>query len=174
MTDPRLWASLLIALVIGFAPSPPAYAVIRTVIEAPGQTVYQARHTLTDQEAHTWQVITFQRVKANAPTGVKLRLVGFPGVIQIDHGQPLAITNALNQMLRAPDISDDLFPAESPSVPHIGQYSLQEVLSRLHPEIPARLVVPLVDGNSAQINLPPEVLEEWQMVATIGLPAGRG
>ena len=69
--------------------SPPADAAIRQLEEAPGQFVYQSRATLPDQHGNTWQAIAFQRIRPDGSTVFALRLVGFPGIAEIDRERPL-------------------------------------------------------------------------------------
>ncbi|HEY9865617.1 MAG TPA: DUF3122 domain-containing protein, partial [Candidatus Obscuribacterales bacterium] len=56
----------------------PAHATIRQQQEAPGQMLYQSRHSLRDETGTAWQVVLFKRVKNNQIDTINLRLVGFP------------------------------------------------------------------------------------------------
>lgn len=68
---------------------PAAHAAIRTIDEGPGQVLYQTRTTLRDEANQRWQAIAFKRHKADGSEILGLRLVGFPGVADIDRSQPL-------------------------------------------------------------------------------------
>jgi hypothetical protein len=64
----RRWLVALLAALLFLLPSTllvsqPASALIRQQLEAPGQTLYQSRHSLRDGRGKTWQVILFKRIK---------------------------------------------------------------------------------------------------------------
>lgn len=81
-----LGALLLVMLLgLGMVNIPSANATVRQLEEAPGQVVYQSRQTLKDQHGNSWQSIAFKRIRPNAESSFELRLVGFPGVVEIAH-----------------------------------------------------------------------------------------
>ena len=79
----------------------PANAVIRQQQEAPGQMLYQSRHTLRDESGKSWQVVLFKRVKDDQINTVDLRLVGFPNQAVFLHPQNLEIITAQGKLLQA-------------------------------------------------------------------------
>ncbi|MEB3827858.1 DUF3122 domain-containing protein [Phormidium sp. CCY1219] len=151
---------LLLFAGISYFAAPPAAASIRQTQEAPGQTLYQSRHSLRDRAGHSWQLILFKRVKSGEVASVNLRLVGFPGMAEVAHPQPLQINTDQGKVFSAPD----LFAEESPA-PNVGQYDLKGVLLQLPTTQPAILSVPLVGDRSLDLPVPPPVLLEWQTVA---------
>ncbi len=153
-------------LMINLAVSP-AQAVIRQLEEAPGQTVYQSeistsRQTLKDQRGNSWQAIALQRTLPDQPDSVYLRLVAFPGKANIDHSQPLTITNSMSETLTALDVSEDMFSDETKISPDAGEYNLQPILMKLESAIPLRLIVPTIDQQEIVLNVSPTVVEEWR------------
>jgi hypothetical protein len=165
------WLLLLGAVVLGvllglgILNPPSAAAAIRQLEEAPGQVVYQSRQTLKDQYGSSWQAIAFKRIRPDGKTSLDLRLVGFPGVVEIDHTQPLTLKNSLGTSLTAPDDSSHIFTETSQPEPNVGQYDLQPLLSELQTEIPLKLTLPVIKSEAIRLSVPPTLIQEWQSVA---------
>jgi hypothetical protein len=87
----------------------PAQAAIRQLEEAPGQMVYQTRQILKDQQGNSWQAVAFKRLRPDDTAVIYLRLVGFPGTAEIDHSQPLTLTDSMGKTFTAADVSHDMF-----------------------------------------------------------------
>ena len=135
-------------------------ASIRTIEEAPGQMLYQSRHSWRDRAGHSWQVILFKRVKASQIASVSLRLVAFPDLAKIAHPQPLLITTKTGKVFTSPD----LFAENSPA-PNVGQYDLSDVLLKLPTTDRVMLHIPLIDNESVTLRLPASAVLEWQAIA---------
>lgn len=135
-------------------------ASISTIEEAPGQMLYQSRHSWRDRAGHSWQVVLFKRVKAGHIASVSLRLVGFPGIAILAHPQPLLITTKTGEVFTSPD----LFAEQSPA-PNVGQYDLSDVLLKLPRTGRVLLHIPLIDNESITLRLPPSAVLEWQTIA---------
>jgi len=135
-------------------------ASIRTIEEAPGQILYQSRHSWRDRAGHFWQVILFKRVKAGQIASVSLRLVGFPGIAILAHPQPLLITTKTGKEFTSPD----MFAEQSPA-PNVGQYDLSDVLLKLPRTERVMLHIPLIDNDSITLRLPLSAVLEWQKIA---------
>ncbi|MFQ4136104.1 DUF3122 domain-containing protein [Nodosilinea sp. PGN35] len=163
-----VFGAVILGIWLGFGlfNPPSAAAAIRQLEEAPGQVVYQARQTLTDQQGHSWQAIAFKRIRPNGSTSVALRLVGFPGVAAIDRSQPLTLTDSLGQTLTAADDSGQIFTDEANPEPHVGQYDLQPLLPELRAEIPLRLTLPTAEGEFVHLPISPALIQEWHAVAS--------
>lgn len=143
----------------------PAHAAIRQLEEAPGQMVYQARQTLKDQQGNSWQAIAFKRIRPDKAATIYLRLVGFPGTAELDHSQPLTLTDSLGQTLTATDISQEMFSDETQVGLNAAEYDLQPILMQLEVGIPLRLLLPTLDPPEIALNISPEIVEEWQSLA---------
>ncbi|MBE9109219.1 DUF3122 domain-containing protein [Nodosilinea sp. LEGE 07298] len=164
-----LWLAALILgiwLGLGLFNPPSAAAAIRQLEEAPGQVVYQSRQTLKDQHGNSWQAIAFKRILSDGSTSVALRLVGFPGVAAIDRSQPLTLTDSLGKTLTAADDSGQIFTDAAAPEPNVGQYDLQPILPQLQAEIPLRLTLPTMDGDTIVLKVPSALIAEWQTVAS--------
>ncbi len=152
---------LLFLLGLGSFTAQPVAASLRQMEEAPGQVLYQSRHTLRDNLGKSWQVVLYKRVKAGETNSINLRLVGFPGVDEFIHPQPLQMTTADGESLMA----GDQFAAQSPA-PNVGEYNLKEVLPQLSTNLPVKLSLPILSKQSREIRVPPPVVLEWQDIAT--------
>lgn len=162
------WLLLLGALVLavllglGIANIPHAAAAIRQLEEAPGQVVYQSRQTLKDRQGNTWQAIAFKRILPDGKTTLELRLVGFPGVAEIDRTKPLLLTNSMGKTLRAADISSNIFTAPTTPQPNVGQYDIQPLLPQLQAEIPLKLTLQTLGSEAINLSAPSSFVQDWQ------------
>ena len=147
---------------LGIGTTPDAVAAIRQLEEAPGQMVYQSRQTLKDQHGSSWQAIAFKRVSPDGKTSLELRLVGFPGVVEIDRSKPLLLTNSIGEVLTANDNSSIIFSDLSVPESNVGEYDLQPLLAQLQPEVSLSLTLPTIGGESIQLSVPPSFVQEWQ------------
>ncbi len=152
---------LLIVIGWGSMTPPSAVASIRQIEEAPGQMLYQSRHTLQDETGQSWQIVLFKRVKAGEPKDISLRLVGFPGMAEFAHPQPLKIKTNTGKVLEA----EDLFADQSPAA-NVGEYNIREVLSQLPTATGVKLSLPMKGDRTTTLRIPSVVILEWQTVAT--------
>lgn len=152
---------VLILLGLGTFNAPPAAATINTIEEAPGQMLYQSRHKLRDDRGNAWQVVLFKRVKADDSTSINLRLVAFPGTADFAHPQPLKIATKTGKIF---DNAEDIFAEQAPTV-NIGQYNIKNILNKLPTSAPINLSVGMKDNQTVELQIPPEVVLEWQMIA---------
>lgn len=152
---------ILILLSLGTFNTPPAAATINTIEEAPGQTLYQSRHKLRDDRENAWQVVLFKRVKADDSTSINLRLVAFPGTADFAHPQPLKITTKTGKIF---DNGEDIFAEQAPT-PNIGQYDIKNILNKLPTSSPINLSVGMKNNQTVELQIPPEVVLEWQIIA---------
>ncbi|MCC0178135.1 DUF3122 domain-containing protein [Waterburya agarophytonicola K14] len=156
-----LIAAIVLLLFIGLDNfhTQPAFASIRQMEEAPGQILVQSRHTLKDDRGNSWQVVLFKRTKADGSSTIHLRLVDFPGLADFAHPQPLQITTN-KDLFKAEDVFAEKAPAAN-----VGEFDMQNVLSQL-PATKLNLSLPMKGEETTQLSIPPEVVLEWQSVAT--------
>jgi hypothetical protein len=140
-------------------------AAIRQLEEAPGQMVYQSRQNLKDQQENTWQAIAFKRTSPDNKVSIYLRLVGFPGVAEIDPAQSLSLTNSLGKTLTASyDLDNILIDSAVPKT-NIGQYDLEPILTQLQASIPLKLTLSTIQGETVNLSIPSTLIEEWLTLA---------
>ncbi|ESA38172.1 hypothetical protein N836_32600 [Leptolyngbya sp. Heron Island J] len=145
---------------------PAASAAIRQLEEAPGQFVYQSRQTLRDQHSNSWQAIAFKRIRPDGSSFFYLRLVGFPGIAEIDRSQPLELTDSLGKLLTANDASQQIFTDAAVPEPNVGQYDLAPIVSELQAAIPLKLTLPTTQGQPIELLVSPALVQEWQALFT--------
>ena len=140
----------------------PAQAALRQLEEAPGQIVYQSRQTLTDRQGNSWQAIAFKRIHPNDTNVIYLRLVGFSGTADIDHSQPLILTDLMGKTLTAVDVSEEMFTDKTQIKTDVGQYDLQPILMQLELVVPLWLTLSNLDQSEIILNVSPEMVREWR------------
>jgi Protein of unknown function (DUF3122) len=154
---------LLVAFVaLSLAITPAATASILYTADTSGSVIVQSRRTLRDQDRYSWQVIAFKPIHADTREGeLALRLVGFPGAVQIDHSRPITFTGPKGETLSVDDASDRIAVGLLPQ-PHVGQYQLQTALPTLPTEYRLQLNLPTQPPTILQIS--PALIQEWQTV----------
>jgi Protein of unknown function (DUF3122) len=149
-----LAASICVLLVI-FSPLS-VFATVTQIEEAPGQMLYQFRQNLRDRTRKSWQVVAFKRVRPDGSAMVSLRLVGFLGVVELDHNQPLTLT--------AKDVTNEISQSAT-TLANVGEYDIQPVLLQLHSEISLELTLPMLTGGAIELQIPSIAIQEWQTIA---------
>lgn len=154
---------LVLSLVLwGF--SKPADAEVYIHPDVDGKILYQTRNTLQDQRGYTWQAIAFKFTQSGGSGPLQLRLVGFPGTVELDHHQPLTLLTSLGQIFTVENISDQVSKT-NPTEPHVGQWNLQPILIELGETMFLDLSVATTDAQTLRLPISPETIEEWQTVA---------
>lgn len=167
------WLLLLGAvclLLLGMA-SQPATAAISSLEEAPNQMVYQSRQTLRDQQGNYWQTIAFKRIRPDGQAHFYLRLVGFPGVADLDRTQPLTIIPSLGTPFTAADASSQFVTDAANAVSNVGQYDLEPILLQLQAEVPLKLMLATTDHSAVILQVPPTLVQEWQALENTESPS---
>lgn len=139
---------------------PPAAAVLRQHYENSGELHYHAHSSLQDRQRMTWQVVLFPEYQSNVVKKYHLRLVGFPGMAEFIHPQPLEIITSKGEVLNAADINTVSSPA-----PNVGEFDLTDVLPLL-PEKGSLKLSTILNGNhDLSLKIPESILIEWQLLA---------
>ena len=138
----------------------PAMAVLRQHQDEPGVMRYHSQQSLLDTSGNAWQVVLFKKITPGQLIRFNLRLVGFPGIAELTHPQPLEISTSSGQVLTAADV----FGEESPA-PNVGQYNFTEVLSKLQ-KGSLTLSVPLKSKETLCLKIPESLVTEWQWLET--------
>jgi hypothetical protein len=142
-------------------PVQPAFAAIGKHEEAPGQILYKSRYRFTDAANRSWQLILFKQVKNSQVQEINLRIVGFPGKAEFKHPEPLTIITRQGKVLQA----HDSFAEKSPAA-NVGQYDVQPILEKLPVNTTISLELNLNYPPKLQLEIPSEVLLEWQIIAS--------
>ncbi|MEM7065264.1 MAG: DUF3122 domain-containing protein [Cyanobacteria bacterium P01_B01_bin.77] len=148
---------LSMALSLCFHPSS-ALASVHIYHERPGQTTLRSQQSLRDRNDRSWQAILFKRYRPDGLDGLYLRLVGFPGIVNVTPQKPLLIDTGTSLQWQA---NPKLDPP-TPGLPsNTNQYDVAEVIDNLKKAIPLTLVVPLQGKAPSEIIVPPYAVQEW-------------
>uniref|UniRef100_A0A2P0ZGA4 DUF3122 domain-containing protein n=1 Tax=[Tolypothrix] sp. PCC 7415 TaxID=373957 RepID=A0A2P0ZGA4_9CYAN len=138
-----------------------AQAMLRQHHDSPGVLRYHSQVSILDEFGYAWQVLLFKQNYNNPVKNLRLRLVGFPGVVEIAHPQPLEIDTASGKLLLASDAYALTAPASN-----VGEYELTDVLPKLPTTDALKLHVPGYSGKSLVLDIPNSVVTEWQWLVT--------
>ncbi|MDJ0902288.1 MAG: DUF3122 domain-containing protein [Xenococcus sp. MO_188.B8] len=138
----------------------PAEAVLRQHHESPGVLRYHVHNSLQDKQGMTWQVVLFTEKQSDV-TKYHLRLVGFPGITQFIHPQPLEIITTNGQVLNAVDLLSISSPA-----PNVGEFDLTDILPILPEKGSLKLSIILQENHDLSLKISESILIEWQWLLT--------
>jgi hypothetical protein len=162
---PMLWLMAVLICILLIVGRPMlAFAAVTQIEEYPGQMLYQSRQNLIDQTGKSWQAIAFKRIHPEGSASISLRLVGFPGAVELDHTQPLTLSTSMGQMFTAKDISSEI-SQDSPTQGNVAEYDIKPVLPKLQAEIPLHLTLPVVTGSAIELEIPFAAIQEWQTIS---------
>lgn len=135
----------------------PTFASIHAYPESPTQTMYRSVQSFRDSSHQAWQVVLYKRVKLGLVDSIHLRLVGFPGIVELSHPKNLQITAGTGEVWQAKDTFDELsLPA------NVGEYDLLEFMKELDYKTSLRLNFPLKNNQVVELSIPPFAVEEWR------------
>lgn len=148
----------LVLVFLLFLPNPVDASIRKT--EENGTTLYKSFHKLQDSQQQSWQVVLFkQETEEDKERNLKLRLVGFPGRVEIAHPKPLVVeTN------RSAWQAEDLFAEEAPAL-NVGQYNFSKIISQLSSEDNLLLNIPVINDQTITLKVPGVIILEWKVVA---------
>lgn len=152
---------ILIALTFSAWGMESAQALLRQHHDSPGVLRYHSQVSIKDEFGYAWQVLLFKQNYNSPVKELRLRVVGFPGVVEIAHPQPLEIEAASGKLLSASDAYALTAPA-----PNVGEYNLTDVLPQLPTTDALKLYVPLLSEKPLVLNIPNNVVTEWQWLVT--------
>ena len=158
----QLIGSLVCIVLSLFIYALPAQASVHVYHERPGQTTLRSQQSLRDRSDRSWQAILFKRYRADGLEGIYLRLVGFPGIVDVAPQKPLLIDTGTSLQWQAKPKLDPPTPA-LPS--NTNQYDVATVIGELQKAIPLTLLVPLQGKAPSEIIVPPYAVKEWRELA---------
>lgn len=138
-----------------------AHALLRQHHDLPGVLRYHSQVSIKDEKGYTWQVVLFKYNYDNPVKELRLRLVGFPGVVEFIHPQTLEIETAGGKLLSASDV----YAVTAPAL-NVGEYKFSDVLTKLSTTDALKLYVPVSSGQRLVLNIPKAVVTEWQWLVT--------
>ncbi|MBD1844245.1 DUF3122 domain-containing protein [Cyanobacteria bacterium FACHB-63] len=154
----RLWKSCVLAILIWTIGTNFAMASVHTYSDANG-ALFRSLSKLQDDSDRAWQVVFYKKFPFGQPDLIHLRVVGFPGLVTLNHEQPLEI-EANRSLFRAEDVTSKEFP-----IAQVGEYDFKPVLTQLDTDTKLTLILPLTSGI-ARLKIPPETALEWWRIAS--------
>lgn len=149
---------LLLCLFLLFGHSSAVLAAIHRYPEGTNQVMYRSKQSLRDRSGLSWQVVLFKRLKFGQLDTLHLRLVGFPGLVEVAHHKPLDLVGGTGQTWSAKDVTDLSLPN------NVAEYDVFEVMTQLEKNTPLQLFLPLKGDQISELLIPPFVVREWQTV----------
>ncbi len=153
--------SLLLALgalagLIGLAP--PALAQIHSHPDENGTPVVRSLESLRDLDDQSWQLVGYRQGPPGGP--LRLRIVGYPGKLRLDHPTLLAVRSGVFQWeladltLANPQLTADARAAAA-------EFDLAPLLADLDRDRPLRL---RLRGGFTDLLVPPYLVAEWRQL----------
>lgn len=151
--------TLVLFLIIALLTVQPVIATVTETDIAPGQIYCRSEKVLTDDAGHKWDIMFFTEVDSPEVTSLNLRISGLSSSTSIESQKPLIISSSNKRY----EVTDLLL--ENPPLASIGQYNLKNILPRFSSE-ELTLEIPLERSDSVHLQIPVELVEEWQEVAS--------
>jgi hypothetical protein len=154
-----LWGVLVGLLLLAALPTA-ALAQVHAHSDENGQTVVRSLESLRDLDYQSWQVVAYREGQPGGP--VKLRIVGFPGKVRLDHPTALQVQSGRGHWdleditLANPKLAGDGRAAAA-------EFDLAPLLTDLEQNRPLRLALP---GVFVELPVPPFVVAEWRSLPT--------
>lgn len=153
---PFLLISLLFCLL--FWQPKTAFAAIHRYDENAAQVMFRSQQSLRDSSDQAWQAVLYKQMNAGQVETFHLRLIGFPGVAEVDRTQPLQISTDSGKAWTAQQATSIDLPL------NVGEFDVKQVMAELSTDTPLRLALPLKSGKTARLVAPPFVVREWRSV----------
>jgi hypothetical protein len=151
---------LLTGLLLGLAQPLPAQALLHSHPDENGTPVLRSLESLRDLDYQSWQVVAYREGRAGGP--MKLRIVGYPGKVRLDHPTPLLVRSG-RRLWELNDITLDNPQLARDGRAAAAEFDLAPLLTDLDQNRPLRLELP---GVFVELPVPPFVVEEWRSLPT--------
>ena len=146
----------LLAAALWLSLPTPAQALVHAHNDENGTPVVRSLESLRDLDYQSWQVVAYREGPPGGP--LKLRIVGYPGKVRLDHPTSLQVHSGhfrwelADVTLANPQLAGDGRAAAA-------EFDLAPLLADLHQDRPLRLVLP---GVFVELPVPPFVVAEWR------------
>jgi hypothetical protein len=120
--------------------------------------VVRSLETLRDLDYRSWQLVAYREGPSGGP--LRLRVVGYPGRVRLDHPTPLLVSSG-RRLWELADVT-----LASPKLVNDGrdaaaEFNLEPLLADLVNNRPLRLELP---GVFSELPVPPYVVAEWRQL----------
>jgi hypothetical protein len=149
---------LVVALWLGVPAA--AQAQLHAHADENGTPVVRSLESLRDLDYQSWQVVAYREGRAGG--ALKLRIVGYPGKVRLDHPTPLLVRSG-RRLWELNDITLDNPQLARDGRAAAAEFDLAPLLTDLDQNRPLRLELP---GVFVELPVPPFVVEEWRSLPT--------
>jgi hypothetical protein len=157
---PGALLSLLVAAALGLgsilAWPLPAQAQVHAHPDENGTPVVRSLESLRDLDYQSWQVVAYREGRQGGP--LKLRIVGYPGKVRLDHPTALLVRSGRREWQLA-DITLDNPRLAADGRAAAAEFELAPLIADLHQNRPLRLQL---SGVFVELPVPPFVVGEWR------------
>lgn len=137
----------------------PAAAQLHAHSDEGGQPVLRSLESLRDLDDQSWQLVAYRQ---GPPGGaLKLRVVGYPGRVRLDHPTPLRVWSG-RQRWQLADLTLANPQLASDGRAAAAEFDLAPLLGDLRQNRSLRLALP---GVFSELPVPPFVVAEWRSLA---------
>jgi hypothetical protein len=152
--------SLLLVVALWLGVPAAAQAQLHAHADENGTPVVRSLESLRDLDYQSWQVVAYREGRAGG--ALKLRIVGYPGKVRLDHPTPLLVRSG-RRLWELNDITLDNPQLARDGRAAAAEFDLAPLLTDLDQNRPLRLELP---GVFVELPVPPFVVEEWRSLPT--------
>ena len=153
-----LATALTMALWLGLPVA--AQAQVHAHADENGTPVVRSLESLRDLDYQSWQLVAYREGRPGGP--LKLRIVGYPGKVRLDHPTALLVRSGRLHWQLA-DITLDNPRLAGDGRAAAAEFDLAPLIADLQQNRPLRLELP---GVFVELPVPPFVVEEWRSLPT--------
>jgi len=141
---------------LGLLAPQPADAQLHAHSDEVGQPVLRSLESLRDLDDRSWQLVAYRE---GPPGGtLKLRIVGYPGRVRLDHPTPLTVRSGRRRWQLA-DLTLSNPQLASDGREAAAEFNLAPLIADLQQNRSLRLALP---GVFRELPVPPFVVAEWR------------
>jgi hypothetical protein len=142
----------------------PAAARLVPAADEKAPALLRSLESLRDLDHRSWQLVAFREGPPGSP--LRLRIVGYPGRVRLDHPTPLLVwAGRRHWLLEDVTLSSDKLAGDGRAA--AAEFDLAPLLADLTRNHPLRLELA---GVFTELPVPPYVVKEWRSLT--GVKAG--
>jgi hypothetical protein len=162
----RTLLTLLMALVVGLQAAPAAALIHAHPDTITATGVVRSLETLRDLDYRSWQVVAYREGPKGGP--LRLRIVGYPGRVRLDHPTPLLVSSG-RRLWELADVTLANPKLVGDGRDAAAEFDLAPLLEDVQSNRPLRLELP---GVFSELPVPPYVVGEWRQLPNWQDPDG--
>jgi hypothetical protein len=153
--------SLAALLLVGPCMVEPAAARLVPAADEKAPALLRSLESLRDLDHRSWQLVAFREGPPGNP--LRLRIVGYPGRVRLDHPTPLLVwAGRRHWLLEDVTLSSEKLAGDGRAA--AAEFDLAPLLADLVKNRPLRLELA---GVFSELPVPPYVVEEWRSLTEL-------